>query len=235
MAFETSLKIVRINPIHVSGNRLWMEFKNRVPYRDGFPWKEGLSRPLLLDIVQNNFFILVGKRLKPHGARAERASARRQGGAADARRDNPGGGEKLKGSEELYVLMADDDEDDCILARDALRMCKARGTFFCVEDGIELMDYLCGTGKYAAEANTPLPALILLDLNMPRKDGREVLREIQSMPALRSIPIVVLTTSEEESDIFQTRAMGASSFITKPSDFGEWVEIMDSLAKSWLH
>ena len=140
----------------------------------------------------------------------------------------------MKDRQEPIVVMADDDDDDCMLAKDAFQESKAQGALHCVEDGMELMDYLSGAGKYAKDADTPLPALILLDLNMPRKDGREALREIKSTPAFRNIPIVVLTTSREEKDIALSREMGANSFITKPSAFSEWVEMMESLAESWL-
>lgn len=132
------------------------------------------------------------------------------------------------------VLMADDDEDDCLLARDAFEESKAPGAFHCVEDGIELLDYLSSSGRRGEKNRTRLPALILLDLNMPRKDGRQALREIKSIPAFKNIPIVVLTTSREEKDIAFSRDMGADSFITKPATFGEWLEMMRSLAQSWL-
>lgn len=123
------------------------------------------------------------------------------------------------------VLMADDDDDDGVLARDAFKQAGARGELHCVEDGIELMDYL--------SRSRPLPALILLDLNMPRKDGRQALKEIKSDSAFRSIPVVILTTSKDENDMIFSREMGASAFITKPAAFGEWVRIMKSLAAMW--
>ncbi len=132
------------------------------------------------------------------------------------------------------VIMADDDDDDCMLARDAFEQSNAQGTICCLEDGAELMDYLFRAGKYAAEAHAPLPALILLDLNMPRKDGREVLAEIKANPVFRDIPIVVLTTSREVRDLIFSREMGANAFITKPGTFDEWVGMMRSLARDWL-
>jgi CheY-like chemotaxis protein len=95
-----------------------------------------------------------------------------------------------------------------------------------VEDGIELLDYLSGSGL--------LPALILLDLNMPRKDGRQALEEIKAIPTFRSIPVVVLTTSREEEDVIYTRELGANSFITKPATFDEWVRIMTFLKDDYL-
>jgi CheY-like chemotaxis protein len=129
------------------------------------------------------------------------------------------------------VLMADDDAEDCMLATEAFRESGSEAAFSCVEDGIELMDYLSERSRSEAEA---LPDLILLDLNMPRKDGRKALVEIKSEPALQRIPIVILTTSEEQKDIAFTMKAGAESFITKPATFDEWVEMMRSLTESWL-
>jgi len=129
------------------------------------------------------------------------------------------------------VLMADDDPEDCMLATEAFRESGAEASFFCVKDGKELMDYLSAHSRPETKG---LPALILLDLNMPPKDGREVLVEIKSLPALRHIPIVILTTSEEPKDIDFTTKAGAESFITKPASFDEWVNMMKSFAASWL-
>lgn len=123
------------------------------------------------------------------------------------------------------VLMADDDADDCMLAREAFMESGAQATFSCVEDGMELMEYLSLHSG---------PSLILLDLNMPRKDGRAALVEIKSQPLLRSIPVVILTTSREQRDIDFTIRAGADSFITKPASFDKWVEMMKSLAQTWL-
>ena len=132
------------------------------------------------------------------------------------------------------VLMADDDADDCMLAKDAFEETKAQGTFLCVEDGDELLNYLFTSVEDRAEELRSLPALILLDLNMPRKDGRQALSEIKSVPAFRDIPVVVLTTSREETDIVFSREMGAESFITKPNRFDQWVRMMKELADRWL-
>jgi CheY-like chemotaxis protein len=123
--------------------------------------------------------------------------------------------------------MADDDEDDCALAKDAMRESGARGQIECVEDGFELMDFL--------SRSDPLPALILLDLNMPVKDGRQALREIKADPEYRAIPIVIFTTSHEKDDMAYTSEMGANGFITKPGAFGQWVRIMKGLAEQWLN
>jgi CheY-like chemotaxis protein len=141
----------------------------------------------------------------------------------------------LRDFAEQTVLMADDDEDDCMLARKAFEESKTHGAFLCVEDGDKLMDYLlCSVESDAEDRQKLLPALILLDLNMPRKDGRQALREIKAIPAFKNIPIVILTTSRDESDISFSREMGANSFITKPNEFYQWVEIIESLAESWL-
>ena len=129
------------------------------------------------------------------------------------------------------VLMADDDPEDCMLAAEAFAASGASAAFSCVEDGIELMDYLSDHSR--SEAGK-LPDLILLDLNMPRKDGREALLEIKSEPTLQHIPIVILTTSEEQKDMDFTARAGAESFFTKPATFDEWVRIMKTVAKSWL-
>ena len=131
--------------------------------------------------------------------------------------------------EQRIVLMADDDEDDCMLAREAFEESKVEVGFYCVEDGMKLLEYLFRSGEYESLSQTPLPVLILLDLNMPKKDGRQALKEIKSNPSLQHIPIVVLTTSREEKDIAFSREMGAKSFITKPDAFDEWVETMRSL------
>lgn len=137
----------------------------------------------------------------------------------------------MPGNDHKLVLMADDDAEDCMLATEAFRESGAQAAFACVANGIELMDYLSG---HADPEEKGLPALILLDLNMPRKDGREALLEIKAEPALKNIPIVILTTSEEQKDIDFTKIAGAESFITKPPSFDEWVEIMKSLVRRWL-
>ncbi len=129
------------------------------------------------------------------------------------------------------VLMADDDPEDCMLAIEAFLESGSNATFSCVGDGVELMEYL--EGRSGCEAKR-LPDLVLLDLNMPRKDGRRALVEIKSQPSLRHIPIVILTTSKEEKDINLSMEAGAESFITKPTTFEEWVDIMKSLVENWL-
>ncbi len=142
--------------------------------------------------------------------------------------------DELKRNQAPIILMVDDDEDDLLLARDALKESKAPGTLFSLGDGVELLEYLTRSGRYSKEIDTPMPALILLDLNMPRKDGRQALQEIKSIAALKEIPIVVLTTSRGEKDIAFCRCMGAKDLLTKPVEFDRWVEMMRSLAEIWL-
>ena len=130
--------------------------------------------------------------------------------------------------------MADDDPDDRMLAREALEECRIANVLKTVEDGEELMDYLKRQGKYADHALSPRPGLILLDLNMPRKSGREALREIKTDSDLCSIPVVVLTTSQAEEDIVKSYEEGANSFISKPVTFDGLVEVMRGLKHYWF-
>ncbi|MDM9381622.1 response regulator [Chlorogloeopsis sp. ULAP01] len=134
----------------------------------------------------------------------------------------------------VTILMADDDEDDCMLAREALTESRLANDLYIVRDGEELMDYLHRRGQYANSHISPRPALILLDLNMPKKDGREALREIKDDPELRQIPVVVLTTSKAEEDIYRTYDLGANSFIIKPVTFAALVEVMKTIGKYWF-
>ena len=136
--------------------------------------------------------------------------------------------------ESILILMADDDEDDRLMAREALDEARLINKMDFVEDGVDLMDYLYRRGKYEELKDKPLPGLILLDLNMPRKDGREALKEIKADRRLQLIPVVVLTTSKAEEDVLRTYDLGVSSFITKPVTFEGLVEIMKNLAKYWF-
>jgi CheY-like chemotaxis protein len=132
------------------------------------------------------------------------------------------------------ILMADDDEDDRLLARDALGEAWPEGSMRCVENGEELLDYLRQRGAYTTAGSAPRPGLILLDLNMPRKDGCEALRDIKADPDLRRIPIVVLTTSKADTDIGSIYELGASSFISKPFQFDALVKLMKILSQYWF-
>jgi CheY-like chemotaxis protein len=139
-----------------------------------------------------------------------------------------------KAGQPIIILMADDDADDRMLTKDALTESRVLNELRFVEDGEELMEYLTRKGKFADPETSPRPGLILLDLNMPKKDGREALKEIKSDPDLRRIPIVVMTTSKAEEDIFRSYDFGASSFITKPVTFDRLVELMKALGDYWV-
>ena len=135
----------------------------------------------------------------------------------------------------VTILLADDDEDDQLLIRDALQDARLANPIRCVQDGQELLDYLRREGAYAdPSADAPLPGIILLDLNMPRKDGREALAEIKSDPNLRRIPVVVLTTSEDEADVVRSYDLGVNSFITKPVTFTGLVAALRTWQHYWL-
>ena len=133
----------------------------------------------------------------------------------------------------IVILMADDDADDRLLAQDALSECNLASELHFVENGEELLDYLHRRGKYSKD-NAPRPGLILLDLNMPRKDGREALREIKSEPNLKRIPVIVLTTSKADTDISKIYDLGANSFIAKPVAFDALVKVMKLLGNYWF-
>jgi CheY-like chemotaxis protein len=134
----------------------------------------------------------------------------------------------------VTILMADDDADDREFALTAMQESRLANELRFVEDGEELLEYLRRLGRYANPKDSPRPGLILLDLNMPRKDGREALREIKSDPALKNIPVVVLTTSKAEEDILRSYGLGANCFITKPVTFDGLVEVVKVLDKHWL-
>ena len=134
----------------------------------------------------------------------------------------------------ITILMADDDPDDRQLTRKAFEENHLANDLRFVEDGEELMDYLYRRGKFAAEGAAPVPGLILLDLNMPRKDGREALREIKADPRLKNIRVVILTTSKAEEDVIRSYDLSAASYITKPVTFERLVEVVQALGKYWL-
>lgn len=134
----------------------------------------------------------------------------------------------------ITILYADDDAEDRMLVKDAWAENRLANELHFVEDGEELMDYLRRRGQYANLADQPLPGMILLDLNMPRKDGREALQEIKADPKLRSIPVVVLTTSKAEEDILRAYDLGVNSFILKPVTFQSLVDLTLTLSKYWF-
>lgn len=129
--------------------------------------------------------------------------------------------------------MADDDDDDYLLTQKALKASKVLNTLVRVSDGEELIDYLLQTGAYEGK-ETLRPGIILLDLNMPRKDGREALKEIKNHENLRDIPVVVFTTSKAEEDVYRSYQLGVNSFITKPVTFNNLLEVMTSLGRYWF-
>ena len=132
------------------------------------------------------------------------------------------------------ILMADDDSDDRLLVKDAMAECRWEGDMRFVENGEELLDYLMRRNRYSQPGLAPRPGLILLDLNMPRKDGREALREIKADAELRRIPVVVFTTSKADTDIGRLYDLGANSFISKPIQFDALVSVMRILGQYWF-
>jgi CheY-like chemotaxis protein len=134
----------------------------------------------------------------------------------------------------IAILMAEDDPDDCLLARLALKQARLANPLHIVQDGEQLMDYLRCRGAYSAPGAAPRPGLILLDLNMPRMDGRDALGEIKSDPGLRRIPVVALTTSRAEEDILRTYELGVNSYCTKPVPFDGLVALLKSLTDYWF-
>ena len=134
----------------------------------------------------------------------------------------------------IVILIADDDAEDRMLIHEALEESRLKNQVQFVENGEELMDYLHNRNRFSNKEKFPTPGLILLDLNMPKKDGREALKEIKSDDMLRLIPIVVLTTSKAEEDVLRTYDLGVSSFITKPVTFSSLVEVMKTLSKYWF-
>ncbi|RYG25744.1 MAG: response regulator, partial [Chitinophagaceae bacterium] len=134
----------------------------------------------------------------------------------------------------IVILIADDDAEDRMMVKEALEESRLKNNIQFVENGEELVDYLFHRGQFADKVKYPTPGLILLDLNMPKKDGREALKEIKSDDHLKVIPIVVLTTSKAEEDILRTYDLGVSSFITKPVTFTALVDVMRTLSKYWF-
>ena len=136
--------------------------------------------------------------------------------------------------ESLLVLMADDDSDDCMLAEEALKESRVDHELSFVYDGEELMDYLHHLDAYSDPASSPRPDLILLDLNMPKKDGRKALKEIKADPDLKDIPIVVLTTSEAKIDMDYCLEQGVNLFVSKPVTFSGLVNVMKKVGRELL-
>lgn len=135
--------------------------------------------------------------------------------------------------EAITILMADDDDDDFLLTKRALAKSKLASNLVRVEDGEELLDYLRQKGKYK-DAKVSRPGVILLDLNMPKKDGRETLKELKSDAKLKDIPVVVFTTSKADEDIFRSYQLGSNSFITKPVTFEKLVKVISAVGAYWF-
>ncbi len=133
--------------------------------------------------------------------------------------------------EPIVILMAEDDVDDQLLVKDAFKEARVINRLVMVNDGEELMRFLRREGEFT---DAPRPDILLLDLNMPRKDGREALEEMKNDPELNHIPVVVLTTSDAEEDILGTYRLGASSYIQKPVTFEKMVHVIETLGKYWL-
>jgi two-component system response regulator len=134
----------------------------------------------------------------------------------------------------IIILMAEDDPDDRYLTREALAESRIANELYFVEDGVDLLDYLNRKGKFSDPLTSPKPGIILLDLNMPKKDGREALKEIKENPDLKRIPIIILTTSNAEEDVLKTYNLGANSFITKPVTFNGLVNVIKVLENYWF-
>ena len=135
---------------------------------------------------------------------------------------------------QLTILMADDDADDCFMTQRALAVAGVVNPIKFVHDGAALLDYLHGRPPYDDSATSPRPSLLLLDLNMPKIDGRQALAAIKRDPNLRRIPVVVLTTSKAEEDICRTYDLGVNSFITKPPSFDSLVASMRAIVGYWF-
>jgi len=134
----------------------------------------------------------------------------------------------------ITILMADDDPDDRQMTKEAFQESMLVNDLRFVEDGEELLDYLNRRGKFVDPESSPRPGLILLDLNMPKKDGREALQEMKADPRFARIRVVIMTTSKAEADIARTYALSASSYITKPVTFDGLLDVVRTLGKYWL-
>lgn len=141
----------------------------------------------------------------------------------------------MKNGKKITLLIAEDDVDDRMLITRALSESFSQAELKCVENGEILLQYLNREGKYGDDINYPFPQLILLDLNMPKKDGREALREIKSDLQLRKIPVIIFTTSKHEDDIMVTYNMGSNSYISKPGSFEGLLALGRELENYWVN
>lgn len=140
----------------------------------------------------------------------------------------------MKIPNKVVIVVADDDEDDRIMTLEAFGESRILNEVRFVEDGVELLDYLSRRGKFADPETSPRPGLILLDLNMPRMDGREALRRIKSDENLRSIPVTVFSTSKAEEDVIRSYDLGVNCFITKPVSFSGLVDVIQQMGSFWF-
>lgn len=134
----------------------------------------------------------------------------------------------------IEILLVDDDPEDRMLIIDALRINHLQNKIHQLENGVELLEYLQNRGKYSDAARFPTPGIVLLDLNMPKKDGREALKELREDPRFKTLPVVVLTTSKSDLDISRTYDLGANSFITKPVSFTTLIAVMQKFCDYWF-
>jgi CheY-like chemotaxis protein len=137
-------------------------------------------------------------------------------------------------SRPITIVVADDDEEDRTLTSMALKRSRLNNEIYFCNDGVDLLDYLNHTGRWAAPVEAPRPGVILLDLNMPRMDGREALMKIKADPRLRTIPTVVLTSSRAEKDVVSSYDLGVNSFITKPVTFTQLVDVLQIWSQYWF-
>jgi CheY-like chemotaxis protein len=140
----------------------------------------------------------------------------------------------MKNGKRVTILVADDDEDDRLMTKEAFADVKILNDLIFVKDGVELMDYLHRRGQYTNPDLSPRPGLILLDLNMPRMDGREALQEIKKDDQLKSIPVTIFTTSKAEQDIVRSYNLGVNCFITKPVTYTGLVDVVTKLNNFWF-
>jgi len=131
----------------------------------------------------------------------------------------------------IELLLVEDSEPDVRLTKEALCEAKIKNRLWVVEDGVEALEFLRQQGRFA---DAPRPDLILLDLNLPRKDGRQVLKEIKSDDSLKRIPVVILTTSKSEEDVLRAYDLHANCYITKPVDFNRFMQVVKSVEDFWL-
>ena len=132
------------------------------------------------------------------------------------------------------ILLVEDDKGDQEITRRALERAKIRNELYIVEDGEEALNYLCRKGGYEDPLTSPRPDLVLLDLNMPKLDGREVLKRIRKHPELKRIVVVVMTTSKQEEDIVRSYELGVNSYITKPMDFQQFATVVQHVSHYWF-